>query len=599
MTTKDTTPLPETPEIDKFAQNLAKIEALSARLTSALVNKKPHDAALDGPSQDVYVKAATAMMAEIVQNPTKLLEMQISYWGESLKHYVEAQAAFAGGALPAPTDAPKDKRFQNPLWATNPYFNLVKKQYLLSSEAIENTVNNIETLEENDHTRLRYFVKQIVDLVAPTNFLATNPDALERALETQGASLVQGLENLVRDVEANEGELLVSLADPEPFVLGQNIATAKGGVVFRNRMFELLQYHPTTEQVHETPLLIFPPWINKFYVLDLKPQNSLIQWVVDQGFSVFVVSWVNPDASYADVGLEDYVREGYITAMAEVRKITGEAQINTVGYCIAGTTLALTTAYLRKQNDASIKSATLFTTLTDFSDKGEFEVFLSDDFVDGIERQARNDGVLKKAFMSRTFSFLRSNDLIYRPAIKSYMMGEKPPAFDLLYWNEDGTNLPAKMAVEYLRGLCQSDLLSQGQLELFGTMPSLADIDVPVFSVACETDHIAAWRSAYQGLTQFGSSDKTFVLSQSGHIAGIVNPPSKNKYGHYINDAPISTPDAFLDGAQFHAQSWWPTWAAWLAKRSGSMISARQISDSGREILAQAPGEYVRKKANY
>ncbi len=290
--------------------------------------------------------------------------------------------------------------------------------------------------------------------------------------------------------------------------------------------------------------------------------------------------------------MDDYIRDGYLRAMAEVRRITGEEQINVVGYCIAGTTLALTLAHLERAGDTTVKSATFFTTLTDFSDPGEVGVFLDNDFVDGIERQAAVDGVLAKTFMSRTFSFLRSNDLIYQPAIKSYMMGEAPPAFDLLYWNGDGTNLPARMALEYLRGLCQRDDFAQGRFPVFGKPVGPAMITLPICAIACETDHIAGWKSSYNGFTRFGSEDKTFILSQSGHIAGIVNPPSKNKYGHYTNPAAMTTPDELKAGATFHQGSWWSRWGKWLAKRSGAMIPARIPGDSTNPVLAPAPGTY-------
>ncbi len=580
--------------LDRLNANLAKVEELSQRLMVALSRRKQADPALHGPSQDVYMKAAAAYVAEMMQNPAKILEHQISYWGKSLKHYVEAQQVLAKGKLEAPADpTPKDRRFANPLWETHPFFNYLKQQYLLNSEAVMNAVGGLDNLDPADRKRVEYFSKQIVDMFAPTNFLGTNPEALSRAVETDGRSLVQGLENLVRDIEASEGDLLVTLADREAFHVGKNIATTPGSVVYRNRMMELIQYAPTTDKVHRTPIVIFPPWINKFYILDLKPQNSLVQWIVDQGYTLFVVSWVNPDPSYRDVGLDDYIRDGFIRGLAEVRRITGEKKVNAVGYCIAGTTLALTLAHLKKAGDSSVNAATFLTTLTDFSDRGEVGVFLEDDFVDGIERQTAEDGILSKLFMSRTFSFLRSNDLIYQPAIRSYMLGEAPPAFDLLYWNGDGTNLPARMAMEYLRGLCQRDDFAQGRFPVFGDPVKIGDVSVPVFAVACETDHIAAWKGSFNGVRQFGSKDKTFVLSQSGHIAGIVNPPSKGKYGHYTSEADLTAPEAWKAGATFHEGSWWPRWEKWLAERSGAMVKARVPGDSGAEILGPAPGTYV------
>lgn len=587
MTTDDGA---ETARLVRLNANLARLEELSQRMTAAVARRKLADPSLSGPSQDVYMKAAAAYVAEMMQNPSKVIEHQVSYWGKTLKHYVEAHQTLLKGELKAPADpGPKDRRFSNPLWDTHPFFNYLKQQYLLNAEAMTGAVAGLDMLEPEDRKRVEYFTRQLVDMFSPTNFLGTNPDALEKAVQTDGESLVQGLENLVRDIEAHDGELLVTLADRKAFKLGTNIATTPGAVVYRNRMLELIQYTPTTEKVHQTPLIIFPPWINKFYILDLKPQNSLIKWIVDQGFTLFVVSWVNPDPSYRDVGLDDYIRDGYMRAMAEVRRITGEKQVNAVGYCIAGTTLSLTLAYLAKAGDTSVKSATLFTTLTDFSDRGEVGVFLNDDFVDGIERQVQQDGILSKLFMSRTFSFLRSNDLIYTPAIKSYMLGEAPPAFDLLYWNGDGTNLPAKMSIEYLRGLCQRDEFAQGTFPVLGHPVSLKDIALPVCVVACETDHIAAWKGSFNGVRQMGSKDKTFILSESGHIAGIVNPPSKGKYGHYTNDAPMTTPDEWKARATYNPGSWWPRWGEWLAKRSGKMVPARHP----QEVLAPAPGTYV------
>ena len=577
-------------KLERLTGNLARVEVLTTRLMAAMAARRAHDKALDGPGQDVYVKAAAAYVAEMMQNPAKVLEHQIGYWGKTLKHYVEAQQALSKGEYAAPTDTgPRDKRFSNPLWDTNPAFNFLKQQYLLNAEAVQTAVGDMETLDDTDRKRVEFFTRQIVDMFAPTNFLGTNPDALEKAVATDGQSLVQGLENLVHDIEAGNGTLNVTLADAKAFTVGANIATTPGSVVFRNRLFELIQYTPTTETVHKTPLLIFPPWINKFYVLDLKPANSLIKWVVDQGFSVFVVSWVNPDASYADTSMDDYIRDGFMTAMAQVRTLTGEAQINTVGYCIAGTTLGLTLAHLHKAGDASVKSATFFTTLTDFSDPGEVGVFLGNDFVDGIERQAVEDGILSRSFMSRTFSFLRSNDLIYQPAIKSYMLGEAPPAFDLLYWNGDGTNLPAKMALQYLRGLCQGDGFAKGQFAVFGKKVSLSDVTLPLCAIACETDHIAPWKASFNGIKQMGSQDKTFILSQSGHIAGIINPPAKGKYGHYTQAGPMGSPEDWQAGATFSPGSWWPRWGAWLAQRSGAQIAARQVETA----ICPAPGTYV------
>lgn len=585
----------EAAKLERLTENLKKIEALSQRLTEALGRAKAHDAALDGPGQELMMQAASAYLATLMQNPSKIIETQVAALGKTLAHYAEAQRALASGEFRAPADTtPPDRRFANPLWTTHPFFNFVKQQYLIGAEAVQHSVGQMQGLATRERDRLAYFTQQIVDMMAPTNFLATNPDALERAIATDGMSLVEGLQNLIADIEAGEGELSVSLADRSAFRLGENLATTQGAVVFRNALFELIQYSPSTDTVYEVPLLIFPPWINKYYVLDLGARNSLIKWIVDQGFTLFVVSWVNPDASYADTSMDDYIRDGYLAAMQAVREISGQPQINVVGYCIAGTTLGLTLAYLQQQGEPPVKSATFFTTLTDFSDPGEVGVFLENDFVDGIERQAARDGILSKTFMARTFSFLRANDLIWSPAIRNYMMGQSPPAFDLLYWNGDGTNLPAKMAVQYLRDLCQDNGFVEGTYRVMGQKVRLSDVTLPLYAIACETDHIAHWRGSFNGIAQMGAAEKTFVLAQSGHIAGIVNPPSKDKYGHYTNTAPVAgAPDAWKASATFHAGSWWPRWGAWLAGRSGARIAAPALGGPNHPVLCPAPGTYV------
>jgi polyhydroxyalkanoate synthase len=584
----------------RMAENLKKVEALTERLSHVMANRQTHQKALDAPNQELFTKASQAYMAEAFQNPAKLMEHQMSFWTKTVTHFMEAQQALAKGKLEAPQDrTEKDRRFANPLWETHPYFNFVKQQYLINAEALAQAVEDVSDMEPREKQRLAYFSRQIIDMMSPTNFLATNPDALERAIATEGESLVKGLENLISDLEANNGELIVRLADEKAFELGRNIATTPGKVVFRNRMFELIQYSPTTEKVHETPLIVFPPWINKYYILDLKAQNSYVKWVVDQGYTLFMVSWVNPDASYRDVGLEDYIVDGYLAAFDEVKAITGQKSVNAVGYCIAGTTLTLAMSLLKQRGDKTVNSATFFTALTDFSDQGEFQPFLTDDFIDGIEAETKDKGMLPSIVMARTFSFLRSNDLVYGPAVKSYMMGETPPAFDLLYWNGDGANLPEKMAMQYLRGLCQGNELADGGFDLMGHHLELGDVKVPLCAIACETDHIAPWKDSYRGIQMMGSKDKTFIMTQSGHIAGIVNPPSKGKYGHYTNDDLSLGHEDWLKGADFTEGSWWPRWEKWLKKLSGKMIPARIPGEDGREILCDAPGTYVVKKANH
>lgn len=587
--------------LDKMTANLARVEALSQRLVQALSARNPANPSLSGPSQDLFAKAASSYWAEAVENPGKIYEQQLEYWGKSVRHFMDAQQMLLTGAhLPEAEAAPteRDKRFKNPLWATHPYFNYIKQQYQLNADAISQAVADADDLDPKERRRLTYFSQQIIDMMCPTNFLGTNPDALERAVATEGESLVKGLENLIADLEANNGELVVRLADETAFELGGNIATTPGEVIFRNRMMELIQYAPATEQVHATPLIIFPPWINKFYILDLKAQNSLIKWVTEQGYTLFVVSWLNPGAADADIGMEDYIEDGYLTAINEVKAITGQKQVNAVGYCIAGTTLCLTLALLKARGDTSVKSATLFTALTDFSEQGEFTPFLQDDFIDGIAAEVAEQGVLRSFILGRTMSFLRSNDLIYSPAIRSYMLGEAPPAFDLLYWNGDGANLPGRMTMQYLRGLCQKNAFAGEGFELLGTRLHVGDVDVPLMAITCETDHIAAWKDCYRGVQQMGGKDRHFIVSESGHIAGIVNPPSKKKYGHYTNDDLSLPADDWMAGATRHDGSWWPRWEAWLRKRSGKKVAARVPGDSSHKPLAPAPGTYVKVKAS-
>jgi polyhydroxyalkanoate synthase len=581
--------------LSKLEQNLEHVQDLTQRLMATMASKRSVPQDLQGPAPDLYAKAATAYWQDMIHNPSKLIEQQVGYWGKTLQHFVQAQEALAQGKLEAPEDhTPTDRRFSNPLWQSHPYFNFLKQQYMTNVEAVDKALGELEGLEAEDKKRLEYFSHQIVDMLSPTNFLATNPDALTKAVETEGESLVRGLENMIADLEANDGELVVSLADKDAFTVGKNLATTPGEVVFRNHMFELIQYTPRTEKVHATPLIIFPPWINKFYVLDLKEQNSLIQWIVDQGFTLFVVSWVNADATYRDVGMSDYVEDGYITAIETVREICGVKKVNAVGYCIAGTTLSMTLSVLKQRGLDYVNSATFFTTLTDFSDRGEVGVFLENDFVDGIEAEVKDAGYLDSFYMSRTFSYLRANDLIYQPAIRRYMFGEAPPAFDLLYWNGDGTNLPGKMAIEYLRGLCQDDTFANGDgFQVAGCLAKIGDVDVPLCAIACESDHIAAWKSSYRGIQKMSSKDRTFILSGSGHIAGIVNPPAKKKYGHWTNEDLTLSPEDWQASAEAHEGSWWPMWGKWLANKSGKKVDAPTPGSEKFKPIVPAPGTYV------
>ncbi|WP_371822369.1 class I poly(R)-hydroxyalkanoic acid synthase [Paracoccus sp. C2R09] len=588
-------PQAQPPAAQRLAQNIERIEQLGHRLLAAFAERAMPNPNIEAPGPDLYRSAAEGFLRTLTEQPSRMIEMQVSYWGETLSNYARAQQALAQGQWsPGEDDGPADRRFSNPLWQSHPYFNLIKRQYQTNARALKDAAAGLELSDEVARKRIAWLTNQVVDMMAPTNFLATNPDALERAIETEGESLVKGLENLVRDIEQNGGEMIVSLADRRAFAVGENIGTTPGRVVHRSRLFELIQYSPMTETVHETPLIVFPPWINKFYILDLKPKNSMIRWLVEQGHSLFVVSWKNPGAEFAEIGLEDYV-QAYLEAMDVVRDLTGQPKLNAVGYCIAGTTLSLVLALLAQKGDDRVNSATLFTTLTDFSEHGEFVNFLQNDIVDGIEQEVRNHGLMRAGLMSRTMSFLRANDLVWGPAIRSYMMGETPPAFDLLFWNGDSTNLPGRMAIQYLRGLCQRNEFAGDGFTLLGHTLRLSDIQLPICAIACEADHIAPWRDCWRGFARMGSKDKTFLLSESGHVAGIVNPPSRKKYGHYTGQGGFDHgQDAWRESASYHEGSWWPRWGEWLAERSGGQVDARH-PDEG---LEPAPGSFVHERAS-
>ena len=586
------------PSIDlQLNANLQKLEELSGRFFEVLNNKKQINLGLNGPGHDLFVKTAGAYLKSMAQNPTFFMEQQISYWGKTLEYFVETQEQFFSNSADNENIEHVDKRFTHQLWKTNPFYKNVLKQYHANSDMITEAVAKVEGLSSKDQARLEYFSSQIIDMMAPTNFFGTNPDALEKAFLSKGESLVQGLENLIRDLESNNGELLVRLADETAFKVGLDLAATPGKVVFRNRLFELIQYSPSTEMVCQTPLLIFPPWINKFYILDLKPHNSLIRWIVDQGYTLFVVSWVNPDTSYADVGLEEYIEEGYFEAIEQVKSICNAKTINALGYCIAGTVLSIVMSLMKKRGDASINTATLLTTLTDFSDQREFTPFLQNDFIDTIESEIKSKGILESFIIARTFSFLRSNDLIYSPAIKSYMMGEAPPSFDLLFWNGDGSNLPGKMALQYLRHLCQDNQFAKNHLKMFGEMLGASDIETPVFAVSCETDHIASWEDSFRGLNNFSSKEKTFVLSEAGHVAGIVNAPGRGKYGYYFGKDDFKNPENWKQRADFKKESWWPFWEKWLGGQSKDLVKARTPGTIDDVDLGDAPGWYVHQKS--
>jgi len=587
---------------DLLAANLDKLEALIVRLTEAVAKRRQSDTDQAGPGPDFYGRLAATYLADLLAHPEKMIEQQVHLWRGTLLNYSKAISKSVGqadsdnaGGEPLhnnPLDKSQDSRFKNPLWDTHPYFNFIKSQYELSAKMLADSMAGVDELGQRDRKRLEFISRQIADMLAPSNFLGTNPDAIEKAIETNGQSLVDGLENFVRDVEASGGNFAVTLTDPSAFQVGENIVSTPGEVVFRNRLFELIRYTPTTDEVYTTPLLILPPWINKYYVLDLKPENSFVRYAVSRGFVVFVVSWVNPDETYADVGLDTYLEEGALAAIEVVKAYAGVRRVNTIGYCIGGTLLAIAMAALAAKGDKSIKAATFLATLLDFEDIGDLGVFVDESYLKVIEAETEELGFLSADLMARTFSYLRAKDLVYSPAVKSYLLGEAPAAFDLLFWNSDSTNLPGRMAREYLRDVCLNNGLTKNTIEIDGATPHLTDIENPTFAVATLSDHIAPWKASFRGLATLSGS-KTLILSESGHIAGIVNPPAAKKYGYWTNSSEFDSPAHWQEGATHHRGSWWPTWAQWLRQKSGKRVPAPAGGHPDFPGLAPAPGTYV------
>lgn len=584
-----------------LAANLDKLEALIVRLSEALAKRRRRDTDQAGPGPDFYGRLTAAYLADLLAHPEKIIEQQVHLWRGTLLNYSKAISKSVGqpeseNADNKPLDKQPDSRFKNPLWDTHPYFNFIRSQYELSAEMLADSVAGMDELGQRDRQRLEFIGRQIADMLAPSNFFGTNPDAIEKAIETNGQSLVDGLENLVRDVETSGGNFAVTLSDPSAFQVGENIASTPGEVVFRNRLFELIRYTPATDDVHTTPLLILPPWINKYYVLDLRPENSFIRYAVSRGFVVFVVSWVNPDATFADAGIDTYLEQGAVEAIEVVKAYADVPRVNALGYCIGGTLLAIAMAVLAAKGDNSIKSATFLATLLDFEDMGDLGFFVDENYLRAIEVETEQLGYLSADLMARTFSYLRAKDLVYSPAVKSYLLGEAPPAFDLLFWNSDSTNLPGRMAREYLRAVCLNNGLMKNAIEIAGVTPRVTDIEDPIFAVATISDHIAPWKASFRGLATLSGS-KSLILSESGHIAGIVNPPDAKKYGYWTNPAAFESPEQWQEGATRHKGSWWPKWARWLRQKSGKRVPAPVAGHPDYPVLAKAPGTYVLKRA--
>jgi polyhydroxyalkanoate synthase len=491
-----------------------------------------------------------------------------------------------------------DRRFRDKDWQDNQIFDFIKQSYLLTSNWVQQTVAGAQGMDKKTQQRAAFYARQFADAIAPSNFVLTNPEVLRETLKSNGENLVRGLDNLLTDIERGQGNLSIRQTT-DNFIVGLDIATTPGKVVFRNELFELLQYTPVSKTAYETPLLIFPPWINKFYILDLQPKNSFVKWAVERGYTVFMVSWVNPDPSLADKDFEDYMRQGIFAALDAVEKATGQREVNVIGYCIAGTLLSAALAYIAGTGEYKdrVKSATFLAAQVDFSEAGELQVFVDDEQLEALRHQMLEaGGVLEGSKMGMTFNMLRANDLIWSFVVNNYLMGKEPVPFDLLYWNSDTTRMPLNLHLSYLRECYRDNALAQAQMVLGSEHLDVTKVKTPAFFQAAKEDHIAPAVSVYKGAKLF-SGPVTYMLAGSGHIAGVVNPPAAGKYQHWTNDQLPTTLDDWLAGAKEYPGSWWPTWDAWLAPRSGAKIPAPKPGDGELNVLADAPGSYVLVKA--
>jgi polyhydroxyalkanoate synthase len=546
-------------------------------------------------------KAFADLANRIIHDPERFADAQINLWQGYIKIWQAAMARSQGKDVPPViSPSPTDKRFKDAEWQSNWIFDYLKQSYLLTAQWVHGVVRQESAaLDPKEARKLEFYTRQMVDAISPSNFWMTNPEVLRATIESGGENLVKGLENLLGDLERGNGQLRISMSDLTAFKVGENLATTPGKVVYQNHLMQLIQYEPQTPTVHATPLLIMPPWINKYYILDLKEKNSFVGYLVKQGYTVFVISWVNPDQRHAHVHFDDYMMDGCLESMRQIRKATGQENINIVGYCIGGTLLASTMAYLnavpqKPTGLPKVTSATYLVTLVDFSEPGDLGVFIDDAQVTAIDEHMQKQGYLEAAAMATTFNLLRANDLIWSFVVNNYLLGKEPFPFDILFWNGDSTNLPAAMHSFYLRKMyIENKLVQPNGLTMKDVPIDLTSINVPSFMLSTRDDHIAPWRSTYAA-TQIYKGPIKFVLSGSGHIAGIVNPPSANKYGYWTNETLPTTPDAWLDKAEAHNGSWWPEWLSWLQAYAGEQIPAKAIDQS----IENAPGSYVKVMAS-
>jgi polyhydroxyalkanoate synthase len=577
---------------DVMSESIARIAEQSQRLVNNFVAQQGTEFGMTDSTNigNTFLELTTRMMAD----PAKMMEAQMALWQGYMELWQSTSQKMMGQSVePVVSPDHDDRRFRGDDWEENVLFDYIKQSYLLSARWLQNTVREVDGLDDKTAKKVDFYTRQFVDAMAPSNFVMTNPKVLRETIDTKGENLVKGLKNLLDDMERGGGQLRIRQTDEDAFELGRNIALTPGKVVFQNDLMQLIQYEPATEKVDKRPLLIMPPWINKYYILDLQPENSLIKWCVEQGLTVFVVSWVNPDEKLAKKTFEDYMLEGPLAALDAIEQATGARDANVIGYCLGGTLLASTLAYMAAKGDKGFKSATFFTALVDFADPGELGVFIDEEQLASLEERMDADGYLDGAAMANTFNMLRANDLIWSFVVNNYLMGRDPFPFDLLYWNADSTRMPAAMHSFYLRNMYQENKLVQpGGIELDGVPIDLRRIEVPAMILSTREDHIAPWKSTYAA-TQLYKGPIKFCLAGSGHIAGVVNPPVPEKYGYWTNKENPADADEWLAGAEENTGSWWPEWRKWVKKHAGGSIPARTPGDGKLKVIEAAPGSYA------
>jgi polyhydroxyalkanoate synthase len=592
---------PPAPSYDPvaLAQSLASAADKSAKLMGDFASHHAKTSASLVNDELGIGKAFMEMASKLLTNPYKLAETQMNLWWDYVNLW-QASTFKLLGAPAAPVAAPKqgDKRFKHEDWEEHFLFDYIKQGYLITARWLHETVASVEGLDEATKRKVDFFTRQYIDALAPSNFALTNPEVFRETIASGGQNLVRGLNNLLDDIERGNGQLKISMTDTKAFELGVNIATTPGKVVFENDLMQLIQYEPTTKKVAKRPLLVIPPWINKYYIMDLREKNSLVKWTVDQGITVFVISWVNPDEKLAHKDFEDYLLDGPLAALDAIEKATGESEVNALGYCLGGTLLASTLAYMAAKKDKRIVSASFMTALVDFDRSGELEVFIDENQVASLERKMTERGYLEGSEMATTFNMLRANDLIWSFVINNYLLGRDPFPFDLLHWNQDATRMPATMHSFYLRNMYMKNLLREpGGITLAGVPIDVSKIAVPLYFVSAMEDHIAPWKATYAG-TQLTSGKVRFVLSGSGHIAGMINPPAANKYGYWTSEKLPPTADAWLAAAKQHEGSWWTDWAKWITAYRGREVPARVPGKGKLKVIEAAPGTYARIRAD-